>query len=275
MENYKLSTGNVDEIRLDTLNSIYNPYSQRFIEKHLFNYHLPTSLLDIGCGHGHMTCYFAKQLVDVGRVTGQDNSESQILIAINRAKVQNLRNTAFEIGDISKPSSSVVKFSCTYSRFLLMHLSNKLEAISNTANLLDKDGISIFEEPCLSSQFCHPYFPEFYRANELTIQLGKASRLSYDSAVSLLEDISKFYYIDAIEISQPILDTSIKKQIILDSFLQIAPALINSRLTDDFEVKEITSKLSEFVLADSSFSGGLRVFHIKARLKNYRGLVGS
>ncbi|WP_143512085.1 hypothetical protein [Pseudomonas sp. URIL14HWK12:I5] len=148
----------------------------------------------------------------------------------------------------------------------LLSENNRLDALRSISDSLSESGISIFEEPCLRSQFCHPYFPEFYEANALTIKLGELN-LNYNNPVSLLEDISKFYHVEAINVSQPMLATIEQKKIIYESFKQISIDLLNHALCSEADVHRIAESLYSFSYSPNGFAGGLRVLQIKARLK--------
>lgn len=268
MKDYRLATGLDDENRLKILNEIYNPSSLVFLQKQVFNTQAPASILEIGCGHGHMTCALAKALIPHGgRIIGRDISESQLEIARETARKNNLSNISFECSDFSIRTEVTGGFDCTYSRFLLMHLHNRVDALRSISDSLSESGVSIFEEPCLSSQFCHPYFPEFYEANALTIKLGEELNLNYNNPVSLLEDISKFYHVEAINVSQPMLATIEQKKIIYESFKQISIDLLNHALCSEADVHRIAESLYSFSYSPNGFAGGLRVLQIKARLK--------
>jgi len=268
MKDYRLATGLNDKNRLQILSEIYNPSSLVFLRKHVFDTQAPASMLEIGCGHGHMTCILAKALSPHGGgIMGRDISESQLEIAREAARKNNPSNISFECSDISDKTEVPGGFDCTYSRFLLMHLHNRVEALRSISESLSESGVSIFEEPCLSSQFCHPYFPEFYEANALTIKLGEKLNLNYNSPVSLLEEISQFYHVEAINVSQPVLATSEHKMIIYESFKQVSKDLLSHALCSEADAHRIAEALYDFSYSPSGFAAGLRVLQIKARLK--------
>ncbi|WP_081042173.1 class I SAM-dependent methyltransferase [Pseudomonas putida] len=266
MKNYRLATGISDKHRLKILNEIYNPSSLAFLDEHVLRIEKPISILEIGCGHGHMTCILAKALsVNGGTITGRDISENQLEIARDIAKPNKLGNISFERSDISFQDKAEDFFDCTYSRFLLMHLHNRTESLKSISESLAPNGISIFEEPCLSSQFCHPYFPEFYEANALTIKLGEKLNLNYNNPISLLDEISKFYHIEALNISQPTLATHAHKQIIHESFKQISKDLLSYALCSEADSLRIAESLYNFSCSPNGFASGLRVLQVKAR----------
>ncbi|MFF7060899.1 methyltransferase domain-containing protein [Pseudomonas sp. NPDC008258] len=268
MKDYRLAIGLNDCNRLQMLNEIYNPSSLAFLQKHVLCNQPPASILEIGCGHGHMTCILAKALTPHGgEVIGRDISESQLEIARETARKNNLRNISFECSDVSIKADITGCFDCTYSRFLLMHLHDRIDALKFISESLSENGISIFEEPCLSSQFCHPYFPEFYEANALTIKLGEKLNLNYNNPVSLLDEISKLYHIEAINVSQPILATAEHKKIIYESFNQISMDLLSHALCSEADVHRIAESLYSFSCSLDGFAAGLRVLQVKARRK--------
>lgn len=85
--------------------------------------------------------------------------------------------------------------------------------------------------------------------------------------MSLLEEISQFYHVEAINASQPVLAASEHKMIIYESFKQFSKDLVSHALCSEADAHRIAEALYNFSYSPSGFAAGLRVLQIKARLK--------
>ena len=71
--------------------------------------------------------------------------------------------------------------------------------------------------------------------------------------MSLLEEISKFYHVEAINVSQPMLATSEHKMIIYESFKQVSTDLLSHALCSEADAHRIAEALYNFSYSPSGF----------------------
>src|ERR1700752_4393831 len=90
---YVVQVGEAGKTRLDLLNNVFGPYSERFLN--LAGLKNGMHVLDVGCGTGNMSCKIAELIGTTGSVVGIDNSAEQLLIAQEQAKKNKLTNTNF------------------------------------------------------------------------------------------------------------------------------------------------------------------------------------
>lgn len=82
---YVLAIGSEDRLRLDILNEIYGFQSRDFVTNVVLKKFSPRSVIEIGCGHGQILCFWGKQLESSGgKITGIDLFEDQVALALER-----------------------------------------------------------------------------------------------------------------------------------------------------------------------------------------------
>jgi len=103
----------------------------------------PAKLLDLGCGMGWTSIFFAKRGYDV---TGVDISEDMIYYATLNKKKEKIKNLNFLVRDFENMEFNT-KFNIVIFFDSLHHSLNEKEALKNAYNLLKPNGICITVEP--------------------------------------------------------------------------------------------------------------------------------
>lgn len=170
-QTYAWPIGEADKQRLNLQCRLCNPYTERFR-----NLNLPDLtgqiILDIGCGTGILSCYWAKQVGSTGRVIAADLNPEQLKIAKINAQAQGLNNIEFIELDIKNLEKLEISFDLIYCRFLLMHLPNPKALIKNMFNKLKLTG-RLFCEECMSYDafFADPDSTAFQSLKDLILKL--------------------------------------------------------------------------------------------------------
>lgn len=131
----------------DSFSNVLLPNMLSFLDKTY------ASILDLGCGNG----LFTRELISYSpKITGIDFSEQNIKLA-----KQLNTNISFILSNAENYQSSQ-KFSCVISNMFLMDARNLKSIISNTTNLLEKNGDFIFSitHPCY-----WPIYWNYYKEN--------------------------------------------------------------------------------------------------------------
>jgi SAM-dependent methyltransferase len=103
----------------------------------------PCKLLDLGCGTGWTSCFFAKRGY---QVTGQDISPDMIKFAeVNRER-EKLNKLDFIVSDYENMNFSE-KFDCAVFFDSLHHADSEIEAIQRVYEALKLGGICVISEP--------------------------------------------------------------------------------------------------------------------------------
>lgn len=122
--------------------------------------------LDVGCGGGDVTLALAR-LATEGSVVGIDLDETKIGMAREEASAAGMRNVEFRIDDVMEPSLDGERYDVVYARFLLTHLPDPGEAVTNLCGQLAPRGALITEDIDCTGHFCQPDSPAFWRYVEL------------------------------------------------------------------------------------------------------------
>ncbi len=103
----------------------------------------PARLLDMGCGTGWTSCFFAKRGYDV---VGQDIAEDMIAIARLNQEGQKLTNLSFVVGDY-EGSVFFQEFDCAVFFDALHHAVDETAALRTAYKALKPGGICVASEP--------------------------------------------------------------------------------------------------------------------------------
>jgi SAM-dependent methyltransferase len=98
--------------------------------------------LDVGCGSGDVTRLLSKMVGKSGSVVGID-VEKKYLDYCN--KVNKQENVKF-VHDNIIDSKLVGTFDIVFSRFMFVHLTDKIQALKSMINLTKKNGVVIIQE---------------------------------------------------------------------------------------------------------------------------------
>lgn len=250
---YLLHVGDADRERLEVLANIYNPGSQDFLRRQLA---IPVStLIDLGCGHGQMTCWMAKEFSQA-RVFGLDHSDEQLAICEQNEVAQDVPNVTFLRHDVLAPAQGIPEADAVYCRYVLLHLRAWDTFFSNALALCKPGGSLLIEEPGFPF-FCYPRHEALDRANILGQTLTSRMGLRFDCIDPL------WGYVHALEgvrvkdysFSQPILTTRYQKSLLWRSFAQIHQPLISMGLCTVQEADSIIGQLA-FIASDPLYVVG-------------------
>ncbi len=150
-EVYEYEVGPQGSQGLDLLDLAFNQSTIAFTQKYIKP---GMTVLDVGCGTGVMSRWFATQVGPEGKVIAIDNSEDQLLAA--KKITEGLKNidyqclSAYDIFDLH------LTFDLIYCRFVLHHLHSPRKTIRLFYDTLNSGGIYIGEEGIISAAFAYP-----------------------------------------------------------------------------------------------------------------------
>lgn len=144
-ETYALAVGKSDEERLNIQCRICDPYTKRFRTENLPNLKGKT-ILDIGCGTGILSCYWADEVGPTGKVIAIDISGEQLDIARKNAAERGLNNIEFIEMNVQDINTLYDKFDLIYCRFVLMHLKDQEMILRKLYDQIKPDGYLFCEE---------------------------------------------------------------------------------------------------------------------------------
>ncbi|UCI07645.1 class I SAM-dependent methyltransferase [Mesorhizobium sp. B1-1-8] len=89
------------------------------------------NVLDIGCGAGATTLAMARRVGNDGRCVGIDISQPLVALATERARVQEVANASFKVGDAQAYAFESRHFDAVVSRFGVMFFDDPVAAFIN------------------------------------------------------------------------------------------------------------------------------------------------
>ena len=211
---YLLHTGENDRLRLSILNKLYNPAAQAFILESGLQKGM--TVLEIGCGTGHMACWLAQQVGNKGKVLALDNSEDQLNIARKTAHDMGISNIDFLLCDVMKLDALNLKYDFTYGRWVLCFVPNPQKALENIYYGLNQGGIFTYEELNIkeNGHFCIPAGEAIEQWRQIGIKNFSAANLDVSLGFKLYHYLEKLEYLNLhIKISQPVLITPEEKSV--------------------------------------------------------------
>jgi len=116
----------------------------------------PAKLLDLGCGTGWTSCFYARRGYEV---TGQDIAEDMIYNANEKKKREGIDNVRFVVCDYERMNFES-EFDCAVFFDALHHSINEEDAIRMVYKALKPGGVCITSEPGI----CHADMPRSIEA---------------------------------------------------------------------------------------------------------------
>ena len=186
--------------------AVNKPFSDQECSKYLFEIGAvlsllpppPGRLLDIGCGTGWTSRFFAKRGY---QVLGIDICEDAIREAAKMAEVENLQNLRFEVGDYEEGRFKQ-DFDCAVFFDSLHHAVDEQLAVNMAYGALKPGGVCVTSEPGTGHQD-QPHSIEAMERFNVTekdmppkkiIQLGKKAGFQQFRVVPHAFDLNTFIY---------------------------------------------------------------------------------
>jgi ubiquinone/menaquinone biosynthesis C-methylase UbiE len=249
-DGYALARGEKEVERLRLLQRAYGPGSEALLRRAGLS--LGMRVLEVGCGSGNMTCWLAEHVGPAGAVVALDNSEAQLEQARRQVGERSLRNVTFAVADATAPDLPAESFDLVYSRLLLMHLTDPLKALRAMAGLVKPGGRVVCEEMDLSRWVCEPPSRLQARSHELKLALSDRRGQHWRVGASLHELFRQAGLSEvAVSANVPLVLRGEEKRLLVISFRELAPQLIQEQFATEAEVIEIVAEM-ERVAADGS-----------------------
>lgn len=262
---YILKQGNEDQSRLNVLSEIYDKSSQEFVINNIEPKSIK-KILDIGCGQGSMTHFFAKKFPKA-KVCSVDISQDQLTLAKKRTKAE--KNVECYQLDIEskfinqKILNQLKAADLIYVRYLLLHLKDWDVFFKNIYQLLKPGGKLIIEEPGFPWT-TYPYSEILQKSANVTQTFLHSLGYKFDCIPHLWEWLhnQEKFNIDDVEFSHPTMKTYNQKSLMWMSFAQIKDPLIAASIYNEQEFNEILDELKKIATDDKYIGIPLRLIQI-------------
>ena len=221
--------------------------------------------LDLGCGAGEVTFEIARLIGPNGHVLGMDMDNVKLDIARARAKVEGVKNIEFRQANVFEwDDDSVYDF--IYVRFLLTHLPERQRVIPKLIRALRPGAALAVEDIEFSGYVVYPpssshdryvyLYQEVVRRRGGDAEIGP-TLLPMLAAAGLQEIGLAIVYPEHKEGSG--------KDISYLTMIGISGAVLEEKLIEESELREVVSELERFTRDPLSVISGPRVFQISGR----------
>ena len=178
---YILAVGEAAARRLLMLDEIFGPHSRELPRRAGLTQGMRVA--DIGCGTGLVSLWIVAQLGAGGSVTGVDMSGEQLKVAEKNAVAAGLTNISFQEASAYETNLPREQFDLVYSRFLMCHLTDPADALSEMRALLKPDGILVCDDHDDGGIFSEPPTGVYKRLVEISEAINRTRGL--DSHIGL------------------------------------------------------------------------------------------
>jgi ubiquinone/menaquinone biosynthesis C-methylase UbiE len=224
------------------LNKLLNASSENFIQQTSISRY--GHVLDLACGHGFMSCWFAKYIVPYGKVTAVDVNPEQIKVAKQQARKNRLDNIEFRIMSAYDLAALGENYDMLYHRLFLITLTNPAAALKAMIACLKPGGYLISESAIYSHCYSDPEDFAYERYIHLAKQLLNAQGKYHDPGKNLHNYLQQLQMQPiSYQIKQPTLVNSIYKTLIPLQLERIQGDLIQERVAEADEIKPLLKQL--------------------------------
>lgn len=263
-DRYTLKVGQQGATRLQLVNQIYGPESERVLREAGLRF--GARVADIGCGTGTMSLYMASVVGEAGSVTGIDINPAQIEQAQLLAKSQTVqRKLTFQVGGAYEPGLPEGAFDLVYSRLLLMHLDRPEDAIAAMSRLLAPGGTLVCEEASVDSTFCDPPCDSQPKLHAIASKMAAKRGCDFNIAHRLYHLISASGLGDVrVSAHQPLYVTGEQKLLEVLSFAETIEFVVSEGFCTREEFAAICDELRQCAHNDSVAYGLSRMIQVRA-----------
>ena len=116
--------------------------------------------LDVGCGAGDVTFLLAQMVGPTGSVVGIDTDRAELDLVVRECADRDISNVDLEVGDASALAADA-EYDVVYSRFLLEHLPEPVEALKRMWRAVRPGGVLVSQDADFEGAFAEPPHPGF------------------------------------------------------------------------------------------------------------------
>jgi len=246
-ENHNSYILHVDDFgreRLKLQHQVYEEASTNFIKK--MNFRPDMKVLEIGCGSGDMSLWFAKNLNNASQLTIIDLNEGQLNYTAQRLQDQGYQEFNMYNLNIYDLHNLTDKYDLIYSRMVLFHLDNHNFAIKNMINILNTKGMIITEDPVMKKNWFlfYPYSTVYNKFMKVVTECFAESNIDPQCAYKIpnlyRNNGLKNIYIENV---QPLFKSEAEKLLLAMGLKDLAPRIEELGLLNDEEITKMYNEL--------------------------------
>jgi SAM-dependent methyltransferase len=230
---YVLATGRAAAHRLRILHSLYGPGARRVLLQ--AGLRPGMRVADLGCGVGMVTTLLADLVGPTGQVVGVDFSGAQVAQA-RELLPPGFSNVSFVQASATDTGLPQESFDLVYCRFLLIHLTEPMQALREMHKLLKPGGILVCEDGDVTSAGSEP--PSALSAfSDLFGRLGPTWGVDYTLGRQLFQMVAANFSKPEIAFNQPVVARGENKRLLELSVAEAGPAFVGAGLITSEELQ--------------------------------------
>ena len=173
-DRYILSPGRTGHARLQMLCEIHDEDTHELLDR--AGVTVAQQYVEFGCGLGTVSLWVASHGVDV---TAIDLTQEQLAEARDQASNAGLKNIEFREANIYEHGLPDGSFDLSYSRYLLVHLKEPVQAMRKIYKTLKPGGAMVCEEVDVSMVYTEPFVEEYHTFRDLVMLAGEKRGVDY------------------------------------------------------------------------------------------------
>jgi SAM-dependent methyltransferase len=222
---------------------------------------------DIGCGVGAMTAWIAREVGPEGEVVAVDISAEQVRKAQETLAAEGLTNVRFVTAGAVDTGLPRASFDLVYTRFVLMHLPDPVQALRELRDLVRPGGVLACEDGDFTSPFCEPPSPAFDRCFELYRAIGERRGLDFRIGPKLHRMfLEAGFAAPMVTLAQPVFVRGEEKRLPEWTLQESAPALTEAGLAAAEEIADVAAQMEALAANPSVMFGMARMTQVHARI---------
>lgn len=262
-DSYIISGGAAGKARLSVLAEVLRSSTRKLLLR-LGNLTGKT-LLDVGCGGGHVAFMMGELVGISGNVTAIDFDGQLIALNQQQAAEAGITNVHFETGSAYALSYENA-FDRAYARFLLSHLQTPEAAIGRMRESLKKDGWIVVEDVQFSGHFSFPENKAFNQYLDWYAAAARHNNQHPEIGPELPSMLRRAGFTDvAFDVIQPAFETGPGKQMALITLDRIKDTLQSLGIADATALAQTNADLQAFTESGESIISLPRIFRAWGR----------
>jgi SAM-dependent methyltransferase len=174
-DSYILAAGQSGHDRLRLLCEIHDPGTHELLTRAGIS--TAQRYVEFGCGLGYVSRWAASQ---AAHVTAIDLSEEQLVEARKLITESGLTNVEFQQANIYEHGLAAETYDISYSRYLMVHLNDPVQAMREIFKILKPGGTMVCEEVDISVIYTEPFVEGYQAFRDLAILAGKKRGVDYE-----------------------------------------------------------------------------------------------
>jgi ubiquinone/menaquinone biosynthesis C-methylase UbiE len=226
------------------------------------------SILDVGCGGGHVSIMAAELVGSKGKVTALDFDEVILGLARTDAARAGVTNITFYSASAYDLSEKEV-FDVAYSRFLLSHLTDPKKVLRNMIEAVKPGGTVIIEDIDFSGHYGHPDRWSFRSYVNLFTQAANNNGHNPNIGLSLYSMLVEEGLQDVtFNVVQPAFVSGEGKWMAYYTVDKISRTVTGQKLATELKVQQLLEDLADFTKDETTLLSMPRIFQVCGKRKD-------